>query len=44
VELLTLDPASWEAYAQDQLYQKAEDRLVAAQEAEVCSLTNVFFY
>ena len=35
VELLTLDASSWESYVKEQLYQKGEDRLCVAQEAEV---------
>mmetsp|Transcript_40512 Transcript_40512/g.59632 ORF Transcript_40512/g.59632 Transcript_40512/m.59632 type:complete len:494 (-) Transcript_40512:197-1678(-) len=34
LELLTIDPSSWEVYAKDQMFQKAEDQFVAAQEAE----------
>lgn len=35
VELLTLDPSSWESFAKEQLYQKGQDRLEAAQAAEL---------
>ena len=35
VELLTLDASSWESYVKEQVYQKGEDRLCAAQEANI---------
>jgi hypothetical protein len=35
VELLTMDPSSWESFAKEQLWMKAEDRLSAAMAAEL---------
>ena len=41
LELLTIDPSSWEVYAKDQMFQKAEDRAFILTETHIHMHTHI---